>query len=149
LQEGGIYLKQNSIQSIEYEIALLVRLITAYSPRLGMLDRSEYMLLSVLEETSPLAINALAEHLMLNLSTASRQIAALEAKKYIKRSPDIKNGRISLVEVTPDGLEILHRVQKARSEFYTDVLQDWSQKELESLEANLTRLNYDFRKWGK
>jgi DNA-binding MarR family transcriptional regulator len=149
LQEGGRYLKQNSIQSIEYEIALLVRLITAYSPRLGMLDRSEYMLLSVLEETSPLAINALAEHLMLNLSTASRQIAALEAKKYIKRSPDIKNGRISLVEVTPDGLEILHRVQKARSEFYTDVLQDWSQEELESLEANLTRLNYDFRKWGK
>ncbi|MED1201514.1 MarR family winged helix-turn-helix transcriptional regulator [Heyndrickxia acidicola] len=142
-------MKEDSIQSIEYEIALLVRLITAYSPRLGMLDRSEYMLLSVLENTSPLSINGLAEHLMLNLSTASRQIAALESKKYIKRSPDIKNGRISLVEITSGGLEILHKVQKARSEFYSEVLQDWSQDELESLEANLTRLNFDFRKWGK
>ncbi|WP_244913436.1 hypothetical protein [Heyndrickxia sporothermodurans] len=60
------------LQLIEYEIALLVRLTTAHSPKLGSLDRSEYLLLSELEKSSPLAINSLAENLLLNLSTASK-----------------------------------------------------------------------------
>jgi DNA-binding MarR family transcriptional regulator len=142
-------LNDNSLQLIEYEIALLVRLTTAHSPRLGNLDRSEYLLLSELEKSSPLAINALAENLLLNLSTASRQVAALESKNYIKRFPDINNGRISLVELTPEGQEILQKVQNARNSAYTEMLHEWSPEELKNLEANLSRLNHDFKKWRK
>ncbi|MWV47021.1 MarR family transcriptional regulator [Paenibacillus sp. HJL G12] len=134
---------------IEYEIALLVRLTTAHSPKLGSLDRSEYLLLSELEKYSPLAINALADHLLLNLSTASRQVAVLEGKSYIRRYPDTNNGRISLVEITPEGLEMLHKVQKARYDAYEEMLADWSPEELEQLKSNLTRLNQDFKAWRK
>ncbi|MEC0372949.1 MarR family winged helix-turn-helix transcriptional regulator [Paenibacillus chibensis] len=134
---------------IEYEIALLVRLTTAHSPKLGSLDRSEYLLLSELEKYSPLAINALADHLLLNLSTASRQVSVLEGKKYIRRYPDTSNGRISLVEITPEGLDILHKVQQARYDAYAEVLAGWSAEELEQLMSNLTRLNRDFKAWRK
>jgi len=134
---------------IEYEIALLVRLTTAHSPKLGSLDRSEYLLLSELEKYSPLAINALAEHLLLNLSTASRQVAVLEGKNYIRRYPDTNNGRISLVEITPEGLDILHKVQQARYDVYAEVLQSWSPEELDQLKTGLTRLNRDFKAWRK
>lgn len=137
------------LQLIEYEIALLVRLTTAHSPKLGSLDRSEYLLLSELEKKSPLAINALAEKLLLNLSTASRQVATLESKKYIRRFPDAQNGRISLVELTDNGKEILHRVQQARYDAYKEVLHDWPEDQLKQLETNLTRLNHDFKAWRK
>ncbi|MBU8581243.1 MarR family transcriptional regulator [Bacillus paralicheniformis] len=139
----------DSLRNIEKEIALLVRLTTAYSPRFGSLDRSEYLLLSELDKQSPLAINSLAETLMLNLSTASRQVAALERKKLIRRFPDPNNGRISLVEMTSEGIDTLKKVQKARYHVYTEVLQDWTKEELSTLETYLIRLNQDFKKWSK
>jgi DNA-binding MarR family transcriptional regulator len=142
-------LGHDSLRNIEKEIALLVRLTTAYSPRFGSLDRSEYLLLSELDKQSPLAINSLAETLMLNLSTASRQVAALERKKLIRRFPDPNNGRISLVEMTSEGIDTLKKVQKARYHVYTEVLQDWTKEELSTLETHLIRLNQDFKKWSK
>jgi DNA-binding MarR family transcriptional regulator len=142
-------LGHDSLRNIEKEIALLVRLTTAYSPRFGSLDRSEYLLLSELDKQSPLAINSLAETLMLNLSTASRQVSALERKKLIRRFPDPNNGRISLVEMTSEGIDALKKVQKARYHVYTEVLQDWTTEELNTLETRLIRLNQDFKKWSK
>jgi len=138
-------LNRDSLQSIEYEIALLVRLTTAYSPKLGELDRSEYLILSEINENGPLAINVIAEKLMLNISTASRQVGTLESKEYIKRFPDPDNGRISLIEITNKGQEILNIVQSSRYKFYSEVLQHWSMEELKQLEDNLIRLNLDFK----
>ncbi|UNL83535.1 MarR family winged helix-turn-helix transcriptional regulator [Priestia koreensis] len=138
-----------SLGIIEHEIALLVRLTTAYSPKLGTLDRSEYLLLSQLEQKSPLAINEIAEQLMLNLSTASRQVATLESKKLISRYPDPKNGRVSLLEITAEGKHILTLVQKARQNAYAEVLGEWTEEELKVLETNLKRLNRDFKRWGR
>ncbi|SMQ87046.1 DNA-binding transcriptional regulator, MarR family [Bacillus sp. OV166] len=135
----------DSLQSIEYEIALLVRLITAYSPKLGDLDRSEYLILSEVNENEPLAINVIADKLMLSISTASRQVGTLESKEYIKRFPNPENGRISLIEMTNKGQEILNTVQKARYNFYSEILQNWSQAEIKQLEDNLIRLNKDFK----
>ncbi|MES1047052.1 MarR family winged helix-turn-helix transcriptional regulator [Heyndrickxia oleronia] len=142
-------MNDKTVQLIEYEIALLVRLTTAHSPRLGSLDRAEYLLLSQLQKSSPIAINALAEQLLLNLSTASRQIAVLEKKGYIKRFPDPINGRISLIELTEKGSNILKKVQDARSSAYTEMLNEWSPNELIQLKDSLTRLNQDFKKWRK
>lgn len=142
-------MNKDPLDMIEYQIALLVRLTTALSPRFGNLDRSEYLLLSELEHAGPLAINALADHLLLNLSTASRQIAVLESKDYVKRYPDTNNGRISLIEITPGGLDILHKVQKARHDAYADMLKDWNGDELQHLEDSLTRLNRDLKKRHK
>ena len=139
----------DSLQAIEYEIALLVRLTTAYSPKLGKLDRSEYLILSELNENRAMAIHAIADKLMLNISTASRQVGALESKEYIRRFPDPVNGRISLIEITDLGRDILTIVQKARYDFYSDILQDWSMSELDALKDNLIRLNKDFKKRKK
>jgi DNA-binding MarR family transcriptional regulator len=147
--ERGINLNQDSLQSIEYEMAMLVRLTTAYYSKVAKLDRSEYLLLTELDVNGPMGINVLAENLLLNISTASRQVGALEAKDYIIRYPDPKNGRISLVKITQEGQSRLHKVQKARTAVYAEVLHDWTQEELKQLDVNLTRLNRDFKKWMK
>jgi DNA-binding MarR family transcriptional regulator len=105
--------------------------------------------LSELNENGPLAINVIADKLMLNISTASRQVGNLESKEFIKRFPDPVNGRISLIEITNKGQNILTVVQKDRYDFYSDVLQNWSMQELKHLEDNLIRLNQGFKKKKK
>lgn len=45
-------MNKDRLDVIEYQIALLVRLTTALSPRFGNLDRSEYLLLSELEHAA-------------------------------------------------------------------------------------------------
>ncbi|MGE6230069.1 MarR family winged helix-turn-helix transcriptional regulator [Paenibacillus chitinolyticus] len=137
------------LENIEYEIALLVRLTTAISPKLGELDRSGYILLSKLEESEPMAINAIADELRLNVSTASRQIAALEAKQFIRRSPDQRNGRTSLIEITPRGREVFGNVRKARIGAYSEILGGWPEAELSRLEETLEKLNHSLADWEK
>ncbi|WP_257064800.1 MarR family winged helix-turn-helix transcriptional regulator [Priestia megaterium] len=141
-------MNRDSLQIIEHEIALMVRLTTTHSPKLGSMDRAEYLLLSELDQQhSPLGINALAEKLKLSLSTASRQVATLETKKFIRRFPSPENGRISLIEMTKAGEQILQRVQKKRKKAYAEVLENWSEEEIDMLQKNLSRLNEDFKKW--
>jgi DNA-binding MarR family transcriptional regulator len=142
-------MENNPIHTIEHEISMLVRLATAYSSHLGELDRSGYLLLSKLVQNGPIAINALADELKLNLSTASRQVSTLEAKELIKRFPDEKNGRTSLVEITAKGVENLEKVQHARYRAYAAILTDWSEGDLKTLETMLSRLNQDLFQWKK
>lgn len=138
-------MNRDSLQIIEHEIALMVRLTTTHSPSM---DRAEYLLLSELDQQhSPIGINALAEKLKLSLSTASRQVATLETKKFIRRFPSPENGRISLIEMTKAGEQILQRVQKKRKKAYAEVLENWSEEEIDMLQKNLSRLNEDFKKW--
>lgn len=138
-------MNRDTLQIIEHEIALMVRLTTTHSPSM---DRAEYLLLSELDhQHSPLGINALAEKLKLSLSTASRQVATLEKKKFIRRFPSPENGRISLIEMTKAGEQILQRVQKKRKKAYAEVLENWSEEEIDMLQKNLSRLNQDFKKW--
>lgn len=145
--KGETEVKRDSLQTIEHEIALLVRLTTTHSPKLGSLDRSEYLLLSELDQRSPLGINALAENLKLSLSTASRQVSALETKQFVRRFPSPENGRISLIEMTDSGKDILQHVQNKRKQAYAEVLEDWSEEEVLALEKSLSRLNLDFKRW--
>ncbi|CDO02695.1 HTH-type transcriptional regulator MhqR [Oceanobacillus picturae] len=142
-------MKQDSLQSIEYQVALLVRLTTAHSPKLGSLDRSEYLILYELQKSGALGINELAEQLMVSISTASRQVSNLEAKAYITRHADPKNRRISLLQITEEGKAALRKVQEARATGYDEILKEWSKEELEQLEVNLERLNQSFKSWKK
>ncbi|UOQ48769.1 MarR family transcriptional regulator [Gracilibacillus caseinilyticus] len=142
-------MKREALQSIEYQVALLVRLTTAHSPKLGVLDRSEYLILYQLQASGPLGINVLAEQLMISISTASRQVRNLETKAYITRQADPKNRRISLLQITEEGSAALSRVQEARAAGYDEILEGWSKEELNQLEMNLSRLNQSFKKWNK
>ncbi|OIK12698.1 transcriptional regulator [Bacillus sp. MUM 13] len=137
------------LDMIEYEIALLNRLTNAISPKLGKLDRSGYILLSKVIDGNPAGINEIAEELKLNVSTASRQVAALEEKEYISRTPDQKNGRISLITITDLGREVFNSVKKARTDAYAAILHNWPKKDLEELESSLSKLNSALVLWNR
>ncbi|MFY4774637.1 MarR family winged helix-turn-helix transcriptional regulator [Metabacillus sp. RGM 3146] len=140
---------ENTLENIEHEIALLSRLTTALNPKKTRLDRSGYLLLSKLSLRSPQAINAIADDLKLDVSTASRQIASLEDKGFVVRFPDENNRRISLIEITQKGKTVYQDVKNARSKAYSQILKEWPGEDLDLLEKMLKKLNQSLIHWDR
>jgi DNA-binding MarR family transcriptional regulator len=67
--------------------------------------------LRALVEEGPMALNALAESLFLDKSTASRVVGALERKGYLLRRPDPADGRAVVLEPSAAGREVFARIE--------------------------------------
>ena len=59
----------------------------------------------------PLSLNDLAAELYLDKSTASRVVAALERKGYLRREPHPEDGRSLLHHLTPAGRRLHDRIE--------------------------------------
>ncbi|MCY0903164.1 MAG: MarR family transcriptional regulator, partial [Firmicutes bacterium] len=86
------------VPRIAKEMSVLGRLLTAKvsDAVIASLDRSAYLLLAELDEAEALSVSVLADSLFLDISTASRQVAALEAKGLVARITDPEDGRACL-----------------------------------------------------
>ncbi|MCY8657136.1 MarR family transcriptional regulator, partial [Bacillus spizizenii] len=99
--------KQNPVELIEYELTTFIRravYLDQSEKRTGNLERSSYLLLRQLDEFGPARVKELAESFKLDISTLSRQAAALEAKELIYRFSDPSDGRVSLFTITKLGV---------------------------------------------
>ncbi|MGG4168987.1 MarR family transcriptional regulator [Rossellomorea vietnamensis] len=139
--------KENSIKRIEYELTTLIRkaVFRDQSDRkIGILERSAYLLMRQLDEQGPSRLKQLAEAFQLDISTLSRQAAALEAKKLIQRFSDPSDGRVSLFDLTEQGREKLAIDSRMRLEWYEGMLEGWSGDEKEVFGELLVRMNGAF-----
>lgn len=68
--------------------------------------------LRALVEDGPMGVNALAESLLLDKSTASRVVGALERKGYLLRRPDPADGRAVVLETTEAGRRLYRRIEE-------------------------------------
>jgi DNA-binding MarR family transcriptional regulator len=133
--------KDTPLGIIEHEISLLVRRAQSADLKTGKLDRSAYLLLGELDENGPRTISALAEKFQLDISTISRQTAALEAKELVERLTDPADARVSLLQITQLGHSLFHEVRQARLDRYAKLFKDWSPEELRQFGEFLMRLN--------
>lgn len=133
--------QDDTLGRIEYEIAILVRRATLTSKKLGGMDRSAYLLLRQLNEHGPVGVKTLADEFHLDISTVSRQAAALTAKGYVERFPDVDDGRASHFKITDLGLQQLTRTRQARRARFHELLKDWEPEDREKFGEYLSRLN--------
>ncbi len=133
-----------AIDLIQQQISILIR--RSESERTAQqdtnrLDRSAYLMLGFLVNEGTLTVGQLAEFLQLDISTASRQVRALEDKGLIARTPDPRDGRISRVDLTEEGRQRFLAAKTSRLRRYRQLLSDWSAQDLTQLGAYLVRLN--------
>lgn len=142
-------MSRESYQVIEHQMAVLGRLLTAKpsDPVIASMDRSGYLILNQLDRDHPVAIHTLAHELMLDISTASRQVASLEGKLLVERICDPSDARASLLQLTRLGAEHLRRVREARTTLYQRILATWSAEDIQSLQQMLQRLTGDMKRW--
>jgi DNA-binding MarR family transcriptional regulator len=131
---------------LERELAYLARALEAAQRKRNYpLDRAQYLLLGVLEGEGPQSIATLADRLLLDDSTVTRQIAAMEAQGLVDRRPHPKDGRSILVHATRRGLSIAGRMRELRLDRIATLFATWTGTERERLAKLLTKLNASLR----
>ncbi|MFP5113260.1 MarR family winged helix-turn-helix transcriptional regulator [Bacillaceae bacterium C204] len=136
-----------SLEMIELELAILIRRTTSNSinKKFGNLDRSAYLILRRIVEKGAVGVKVLAEEFQLDISTISRQAAALEHKGYLYRIPDPLDGRAYYLEITEQGTKELFDYKRARLERITELVEDWSDDDREQFAKLLKKFNRSFR----
>lgn len=105
------------------------------------LERSAYRILAYLVETGGVRLSGLADLACVDLSTASRQVAALEAQRLVIREVDPADRRAAVLRATEQGCELLRVTRQARSRFVRDVVSSWPVAEQRELGRLLARFN--------
>jgi DNA-binding MarR family transcriptional regulator len=136
------------ISTIGREIRVLVRRMTSLYSSIEILDRSAVLLLAELSQ-GPLGISTLACNLQLDISTASRQAAALEGKGLVERLSDPEDGRVSLLQITELGMAQLQEVRQVYHSMLAEMLEDWSEEDLHLFKDLLARYNLAMLQRGK
>lgn len=98
-------------------------------------------LLRLLSRRGPLHAGAAAEALMVDKSTISRQVRALEDLKLLELQPDPTDGRCRILALTAFGSEELGRARIKDKALVHSRLDSWSADDLEQLAGLLDRLN--------
>ncbi|MCM3116778.1 MarR family transcriptional regulator [Neobacillus sp. MER 74] len=137
----------HSLELIELELAILIRRTTSISSnkKLGNLDRSAYLILRRINEKGAVGVKVLADEFNLDISTVSRQAAALEHKEYLYRIPDPLDGRAYSLQLTELGATELFDYQQARLKRVAELLEDWSDEERELFGVLLEKFNRSFK----
>ncbi|SPF38101.1 Uncharacterized HTH-type transcriptional regulator YxaD [Candidatus Desulfosporosinus infrequens] len=133
----------HSLETIELELAILLRRISLNTTfdKLGILDRSAYLLLGQITSHGAAGVKALAEESHLDISTISRQAAALEQKGYVYRIPDPFDGRAYSLQITDLGTKEYNEHKQARLSKFADILKNWSDEESEAFGKLIQKFN--------
>jgi DNA-binding MarR family transcriptional regulator len=107
------------------------------------LDRASYGVLERTGALAPVRLSELAQELGVDVSTASRQVQALEQKGLVDREPDPVDGRAMLLQLTRKGKAVRSKMQAAWQETIAGVLINWKPDDVTGLAALLDRFTSD------
>ncbi|MCW2580446.1 MAG: transcriptional regulator, MarR family [Blastococcus sp.] len=120
----------------------------AASQLYGDLPSFGWALLLPLERDGDQRCSALAAQAGVDVSVASRQLAALERAGHVERRPDPQDGRASLLSLTPAGAEAMSVTRVLRAEWALDALAGWHEDDARHLTDLLDRLVSDLETTG-
>jgi DNA-binding MarR family transcriptional regulator len=125
-----------------YGITMIQREINRHA--LAQLGSQGFAALAIVGLHGPLRVSDVAARLHVDLSVASRQVAALDRAGHVSRTPDGEDRRALVVEVTDGGRAVLQDTHRRMVEAFGEALADWSDADIASLTAALSRLRSDF-----
>jgi DNA-binding MarR family transcriptional regulator len=105
---------------------------------------SSRVLLKCLATEGPMRAGALADSLLSDPSTVSRQVAALVKEGLLERRADPVDGRASLLVLTERADAVLAEHDEIRLRHFARMLEDWPERDLRRFAALLHRFTHDF-----
>ncbi len=108
------------------------------------IERASFGLLVELAENGPRRTTALAEAVLADPSTVSRQVGQLVQLGYVERQADPEDGRASRLAATERGLAHLAEGRARRNQMLATVLADWTRDDAARLIELMDRFIDDF-----
>ncbi len=125
-----------------YRLGALQRRIGRHA--LEGLGGQGFTALGIVHVDGPVRVSEIARRLGVDLSVASRQVAALAASGYVERQADATDGRAQLVLTTEAGAQVLRVAHGRMVDAFTEVVAGWDAADVEALTGALARLRDDF-----
>ena len=125
-----------------YRLGLVQRSIARHA--LLELGSQGFVALGLIRRHEPVRISEVAQLLSVDLSVASRQVAALCAAGYADRQPDPDDRRAHRVTATAKGELVLRDAHAGMVEAFAGALGSWSEEDVTTLAELLDRLREDF-----
>lgn len=137
--------ENDSVEAVEHAITILSRTLES-AQKERALTLSAYLLLGeIVQNGGPLGINVLAQALQLDISTISRQVAALESSGLAERFPDPVDARVSLLQTTDLGQTRFQEAHKMRYSLFSELLESWPEEDRRQFGIYLERFNQAIR----
>ncbi|HET6360281.1 MarR family winged helix-turn-helix transcriptional regulator [Streptomyces sp.] len=134
--------RDESVDTIERELTAFARRARAAAARLHPeLPLVSYTLLAHIDGRQGCRATDLAAHYMLDKSTVSRQVSALEKLGLVERRSDTEDHRVQVLHPTAAGTELLSSTHASRRAAYQERLADWPTEDLARFAAYLLRYN--------
>ena len=125
-----------------YRLGLVQREIARHA--LAELGSQGFTALAIVQRDGPVRVSDVAERLRVDLSVASRQVAALVAAGYAERETDPDDRRSYRITATDRGTRVLRESHRRMVEAFARPLAAWPEDEVVALAARLDRLREDF-----
>lgn len=132
--------RQQLLDDIARELMLISRHQLASATR-GTLERSAYLMLNRIDATGPMTARELAAALQLEISTVTRQIAAMLRENVVERIPDPAGGQARKLSITPTGATHLAEDRELYRDSLAQVVTDWPDDQCADLQRLLQALN--------
>ena len=132
-------------KQIEQQITVLLRRVQRIhlSTTSGdvNLERSAYGIMCKLADEGPQRLGALAAAFGLDPSTITRQVQALEEIGLADRKTDPSDRRASILDLTPNGRNVLDETRARRRSRLQSALSDWPEADLTDFGRLLKEFN--------
>jgi DNA-binding MarR family transcriptional regulator len=132
------------VEAVATDVINLLRTVRKAKARMMSQAKSDVesasqLLLHIVGTEGPMRTSLLAASAHSDLSTVSRQSAALVTAGLIERQADPADGRACLLALTPEGRETLAEHRRSGLAFFAQVLDGWTADELSQFGHLLTR----------
>jgi DNA-binding MarR family transcriptional regulator len=124
-----------------YRLGIVHRELARHA--LAELGSQGFTALAAVHKHGPIRISDVAQRLNIDLSVASRQVAALEAAGYIRREADEADRRATRLTATDAGARVLEESHRRMVAAFAAALSGWTDDEVAGLAHGLERLRDD------
>jgi len=129
-----------------FRLAMGRKVHSRQTERVGAsVSRAGYAVLRTLDAEGSQAMGELARACSMDPAVAARQVAALERDRLVRRDGHGADGRVRVVELTPEGRDVYRRIVGMRTAFLGRVLDGWTATEREHLAEVVDRLVDDLQ----
>ncbi|MFE3545386.1 MarR family winged helix-turn-helix transcriptional regulator [Nocardia sp. NPDC059177] len=135
--------RADDVDTIQRELTAFARRARGRAAELHPeLSLVAYSILDLVLERGGCQATDLAEQFLLDKSTVSRQVRALEQLGYLERQVDPGNRRNHILQATPAGRTAARAAESRRRAAFTARFADWTDADVAALASYLIRYNH-------